>query len=173
MPTSGGCQPPVGSTFERTLPEVTLSDEVRFSMGCFGADTIKPTVLYSSRNWISEILQYQSGSRRRDAAHSLVERWRGEGVDKFRGNQLLKTSQAYPRQFGVALARVFLDHRSDLLQSAAATSARALEFATGVQGDRWRLLEGGFPPGLEGWLEADTKSIVDYLRHTADWRRDV
>ena len=75
---------------------------VQVNLGYFGADSLKPVILYSNCAWIGHIRRYQI--RDWAPASEGVAR-HGVGIDGRRtatGERGLKDTQAYPRAFGAA-----------------------------------------------------------------------
>ncbi|CAK8999972.1 Putative rhamnose biosynthetic enzyme 1 [Durusdinium trenchii] len=88
--------------FQRFIKIVALR-KLKLKMGDYGAPTLKPTILYSSHKAVDLLPNYQV--RRRLVQKQMVKRYvDGKGKPRVCGGMDLKRSQAYPKQFGVALA---------------------------------------------------------------------
>lgn len=134
--------------------------KTKFKMFNFGGDTSKGTLLYSNRPWISEVLSFQLNRAGEQQSVKLVNHWTGQGKLKFRGNDKLKGSQAYPVHFGRAMAEVFARHQCDLKASSAQVQDK-------VAGASWQLdtmrLEATLPPGC-GWPDAVLDGVFAFVR---------
>ena len=74
-------------------------------MGSFGADSAKPSILYTNCPWIADLSKM--GKWVTMSSLSLVTRNEVNGKMNVYGNKDLKGSQAYPPGFGKALVRLF------------------------------------------------------------------
>lgn len=64
---------------------------VRFKMGAFGGISAKPSILYSNRSWFTALQDYKCKAGDTYIPH------------------LLQSTQAYPRRFGIAIARILAE----------------------------------------------------------------
>ena len=80
-------------------------------MGAFGADTAKPTWLYSGHKWIGDIvgMQQKYSARARARGRQLTYLDEHGGVCGAKPD--LKRSQAYPPAFGEAMHELYMAHR--------------------------------------------------------------
>jgi len=127
-------------------------------MGAFGADSEKPTWLYSNHPWIREI-------------DMLCSRWWHEGLGKVSLTTVLvradgsrattgekremKESQHYPEAFGEAVAAVHHRHSADLRRVKKQKDEAA---AAVVVPDFWSAVEGE-----DCWEDADLSSLEAFL----------
>ena len=90
------------------------------SLGRFGAQTRKPIHLFSNLPYISELpALYSHTSAEVPQSTGVVFRFLGDdGTVKVTGAALLKNTQAYPPNFGMALAQVYEEHRRDIKKAA-------------------------------------------------------
>ena len=93
---------------------------VTLDMFSFGADTAKPTVLYSSHPWIEEIRN--DGFYRPAPQKTLATREWCPDKEKYvvTGGGAIKASQHYPIAFGRAVARAYNAHRAEIRATALA-----------------------------------------------------
>ena len=94
-------------------PEVTVYQHT-ICMADFGGLTLKPTILYSNKPWISEIDSFKHGrppKLQREKTYTLEIDERGN--KKVYGGPGLKQTQRYPAKFGIALAKLWRK-RSDV-----------------------------------------------------------
>ncbi|CAK8988087.1 Uncharacterized protein SCF082_LOCUS1242 [Durusdinium trenchii] len=76
------------------------------AMGRYGAPTPKRTILYSSHACVRDIQDYEVEPEYDDSRQMVVKYVNQKGESRIHGGAHLKSSQAYPKQFGVALAKV-------------------------------------------------------------------
>ncbi|CAL1142985.1 unnamed protein product [Cladocopium goreaui] len=89
--------------FQRFLSLIRVR-RLSICMADYGSPTLKPTYLYSSHHAIDMLPDYQSTRRLVD--REMVRRYtNGAGESRICGGRDLKSSQAYPKGFGVALAK--------------------------------------------------------------------
>ena len=90
------------------------------SLGRFGAQTRKPIHLFSNLPYISELpALYSHTSAEVPQSTGVVFRFLGDdGTVKVTGAALLKNTQAYPPNFGMALAQVYEEHRREIKKAA-------------------------------------------------------
>ncbi|CAK9046029.1 Putative rhamnose biosynthetic enzyme 1 [Durusdinium trenchii] len=109
--------------FQRFIKIAALR-KLKINMGDYGAPTLKPTILYSSHRAIDMLPNYTI--RRQLVKKHMVKRYvDGNGKQRVCGGVDLKTSQAYPKHFGVALAAC----RSATAANRRLTAKRFLEVA--------------------------------------------
>jgi hypothetical protein len=87
-------------------------------MSAFGAATSKPTVLFTNKAWIAELMQMGRRTITNTNPLSLVVRSEVNGHVNVYGNSDLKASQAYPPGFGKALVKLFKKHHQSELAGA-------------------------------------------------------
>eukprot|EP00971_Amphidinium_carterae_P043524 856384-Amphidinium_carterae.1 len=85
--------------------------KVGISMGRFGAETLKPTILYSQCAWLQNLKSYQAQFASPTKQLCIKDH---RGVT---GGKELKGSQAYPAGFGQAMVRWYEDVHLDNLNS--------------------------------------------------------
>eukprot|EP00959_Pyramimonas_sp_CCMP1952_P126461 2644902-Pyramimonas_sp.AAC.1 len=72
-------------------------------MGRFGAQTAKPSWLYSAHEFIQELPNYQGAKSYQPGQNMLVDMVKtSDGTVQINGNHRMKGSQAYPKAFGKA-----------------------------------------------------------------------
>ena len=77
---------------------------VHVAQGDYGANTDKPTWLWSAHEEICDIHRYAKKQCKKKKRPSLVRTWDGPaGQTKYEGNRELKASENYTKQFGEAL----------------------------------------------------------------------
>ena len=69
--------------------------------------------------------------------------------------------KAYPDCFGDAMAKLYIKHRGDLLGDYRQIAGEVHVFDIGAS---WAVLAGTFPPGREGWRDADLFVVFERLR---------
>ncbi len=118
---------PAGSLMEHHPKFIWLGTivpiyRIRLKMGEFGAPTEKPTLLFSNNKAaLNRILDYKTRKwNRAMKTHGLVSNYiDANGVKRVSGDMKnLKKSQAYPRGFGEAVAKVYEEFRGDMIKSA-------------------------------------------------------
>ena len=90
------------------------------SMKNFGAETRKPTILYSSHAWISDIDDFECPCKERMKAKQTTYK-DVDSYGRLRTSGLhanLKSTQAYPRGFGQAIAKLWTKRRAGLRKEA-------------------------------------------------------
>ncbi len=89
-------------------------------MGRFGAETAKPTWVWSNKPWVADIEKHQVASNPRSQKMQLVSKYVDKtGRARVSGNKNLKASQTYPAGFGIAIASVYRDHQKDMIKHSA------------------------------------------------------
>ena len=79
---------------------------VAFNMGSFGAESLKPTWLYSNAPWIPNVLSFKTGNLLPGHGKKVVKVHLKNGTTKVSGGKALKETQAYPVGFGRAMCRL-------------------------------------------------------------------
>ena len=80
-------------------------------MGMFGGLTPKATRLYSSSQWPRMLKRKLDRSRFKDVEAPTVEHYTdANNVKRVKGTAALKTSQAYPDDYGLAVRDLYLAH---------------------------------------------------------------
>ncbi len=122
-------------------------------LGAYGADSRKPLYLLSGRQWIAAL--HRPERRSRYAAQTYRSYIDSKGRKRVVGLKPLKATQTYPRAFGRAVARVFLQHaesQGGLVQPAVLKQ---------VDGDRAMLR---MEAGDDKWLDAELQPVEMLLR---------
>ncbi|CAL1138490.1 unnamed protein product [Cladocopium goreaui] len=125
------CEQPKGSLmqfhpcFEAVMDLVPLWRKF-IRMGDFGASSGKGTWLYSSRQEIEQLMEFQPQGIPQHERKSLVDFYvDSKGKQRVKGNAQLKLSQAYARAFGKALAKLRTKHLQRSKRMARALLKRA------------------------------------------------
>jgi hypothetical protein len=88
--------------------------EVATWMGCFGADSPKATILYSSSQWLTALARKRDKSVTFNHGLDIARHYTdAAGNSKVQGGADLKATQAYPPAFGEAVARAYKEHAYD------------------------------------------------------------
>jgi hypothetical protein len=117
-------------------------------MKMFGAGSPKPTWLYSNYKWINGIDVHAIKSKTEALQTpniALVKKYKDRsGAAKIVGNDQLKCSQAYPRGFAEAVARLHEEHEHELRTGWVSyqdvldrTCLEKADFSTRGKSDRW------------------------------------
>ena len=148
----------------RWLCSVLTIFRVSVCMGDFGADTEKPSWLYSSWAGIKWINDYKTCHFTKDEntkalANTWVDR---KGNRKCTGNANLKQSQAYPAGFGKAVNKLYLQHKAELLTRAASRDAVSASAQPDVQ--KLYYIAGGNGGSVRGmWSDAGMPALLRFL----------
>lgn len=119
----------------------------------FGANSTKPTWLYSNMPWIRQLDDFRPVLQER-STKKLVDSWQAsDGKQKCQGNRNTKGSQAYPRGFGEAFEELMSDHVNDILLSSQGCQSRALLSAAPV------------PKGDDHWCDANLLPVLARLSY--------
>ncbi|CAK9090432.1 Uncharacterized protein SCF082_LOCUS42649 [Durusdinium trenchii] len=139
--------------FQRLMRLVTVH-QLRVPMSRFGGPTKKPTLLFSSHQCIEGIQQFMVPERLQERQMTIRYR-NGAGKWAFCGGPDLKKSQAYPPQFGIALAKT----RTMYLKRNYSTAMKFLRRARHTTGDFDRR-----PRVNRQWTKmADLQPVIDFL----------
>ena len=88
-----------------------------FNMYDFGGASEKGTWVYSNKAWIAQLDLYRPANLPVRQKKALTDSWRDTtGKQRVQGNKNTKSSQAYPPQFGEALACLVDAHAEDMAQ---------------------------------------------------------
>lgn len=130
------------------------------NMGDFGATSKKPSWIYSSHPFITELKEYAGTYGRKRPQTQIVKRYTDKNGKKcVQGGAALKASQHYPEGFGMAMRDVFLKHRKEL-EAAAEAHAASVEHIKVVEKDM-------FVEGLRGkdrWSDANLSKVFGHLQ---------
>lgn len=143
------------------LMDVVTTWQITVYLGNFGANSVKPLVLYSNSQ---EFLANFSGQRKPTLANPVqncrayVDRL---GIKRVVGLTQLKATQAYPPQFGHAVAAA-LDSMP-MIQEQSASAIEELQPEAPAQTLR-QLIEAHAAPGADIWADADLTTAFEYLR---------
>lgn len=86
----------------------------RTELGFFKAESPKPVTLYCNKPFIGEVDDYRTSSVL-PKSNGVATNGRGEdGKLKVYGGPNLKATQAYPRDFGTAMTRLYSRHRQEI-----------------------------------------------------------
>ena len=131
----------------------------------FGAITEKATWLYSNRPWLGQMVRFALPNRAARRETLVTRAKRSDGVETYCANALTKGSQHCPVQFGIAFANVFKAHRHELL-TAAMSYRESVDVSVAEVDDTMMLamLHAPLASGQQGWLDADTLSVMQALR---------
>ena len=129
---------------------------------CSSTDFASP----GNRPWINGILDFQIERAGEHTETGLVKYSEDtQGRRRYTGTSSLKSSQVYPPGFGCAMARVFSQHKEELVRDDA---TRQRQVDTLMQyGDTRRLttlLGQNFPDEQKGWLDAHLASVFRHLK---------
>jgi hypothetical protein len=136
--------------------------KIKFRMFDYGGETAKGTLLYSSHPWINDLYKYRQVRVGEKQSAKLCEYFERDGVKKFRGNKQLKSSQAYPSEFGDALTSVFAERRAELvangeeLRANVQAAQRQLDMAQAA-----RLIVVSQP--VDSWEDAMLGHVFEYI----------
>lgn len=127
---------------------------LRVTMSSFGGPTKKGTHLYSSHECIEDIQEHTVPEQLEDR-DMAVPYYNARGEKRVHGGKDLKSSQHYPDQFGVALAKARTSNRKKNFRTALKFLREAR--ATKNDYDRRRRLN-------QRWIrQADLQPIIDFL----------
>jgi hypothetical protein len=131
-----------------------------FNMRDHGGGSLKPTWIYSNRDFVSELDEVAAGASG-EAPKQLARRYEdGNGRMRVQGTEHLKGSQAYPVQFGLAVARIYQRHEEQLKRDAAIAKADAL---TLLDANHENLVEMSCNDS-DLWTDAGLSSVLSYLQ---------
>jgi hypothetical protein len=131
------------------------------SMINFGAPTLKATWLWSNESLISGIDAF-SVRRPKQPPKPLVQVWEdAAGSRKFRGkSDTLKSSQEYPAEFGVAVAKLFDQHHEMLALQAQRWGTVVAERTSHIDEG---VLEAVLSQSAGGWDDAELPDVFTHL----------
>ncbi|CAK0878342.1 unnamed protein product [Prorocentrum cordatum] len=130
-------------------------------MGRFGAPTAKPSWLYSAREFIQELPNYQGAKSYQPGQNMLVDMVKtSDGAVQINGNHRLKGSQAYPKAFGKAVADLYMAHRAAELKTA---GQALIQKSSSVKVRLARDIATNTLTGKRRWAAADLKPVFGYL----------
>ena len=121
----------------------------------FGGCTNKGTWLYSNKPWIRDIDKYActSSGHPHSCRQTYYNAKDSKGEWKAYGGEDLKATQTYPDDFGVAVQKLLVAHRGDILRD---TDQR--------RRDALAALEGGVPANNnDQWEDAGSLDVVEFF----------
>ena len=137
---------------------------ISLRMGDYGADTEKPSWLYTTSKELENIgklktRHFQKGDAEHNLATSYVD---GGGNRRCVGNQFLKGSQAYPRGFGVAVHKVYMQHQAVFQARAAAIGIAASSRRPNIL-KLFNIAAGNGESKKAMWGDAKVTEVFTYL----------
>ena len=97
--------------------------EIRTHMGAFGAPTPKPTALYSGNSWVKKLQRTLTSEQIKSMDPDVEMSVRDEMTGQVTGGKDLKSSQAYPVNYGLEVQEAFSQHDMEIDTSSEASAS--------------------------------------------------
>jgi len=90
----------------------------RTELGYFKAESPKPVMLYCNKPFICQIDSYQTTSTLPESSGVALRLEGEDGKVSISGGPNLKASQAYPRDFGIGMRKLYTKHETKVKEDA-------------------------------------------------------